>query len=141
MEIRRLFKFWITSASGTVVDMGILFLLSRYLFQKEFLIYFLAPVISFEFAMFNNFNISYFWVWKDRDLCSFLSYLIKLLKYNLTCTVAFGVKMVVLTLAKELFHWDVLFCNLAWLSVSFTINYLGGDKFVFRKTNKTFRNF
>jgi putative flippase GtrA len=127
----RFLKFWLTGISGTIIDTAVLFILSRYVFQTTFLIYFIAPTISFEFAMFNNFNLSYYWVWKDRKGTS--SYFTKLLKYNLTCIVAFGVKMPILILTMQLFHLDVILCNLVGLCFSFLVNYFGGDKFVFRK--------
>lgn len=132
----RFLKFWLTGISGTVIDTAVLFFLSRYVFKTNFLIYFIAPIISFEFAMFNNFNISYHWVWKDRKSSSL--YLSRLLNYNLLCIVAFGVKMGGLILTMQLFHIDVILCNFVGLSFSFIVNYFGGDKFIF--TQKRLEN-
>lgn len=129
--MKRFVKFWVTSASGTVVDTLVLFLLSRYVFRTDFLVYFIAPVISFEAAMFNNYSLSYIWVWRERNTPDKYSYFNKLIKYNVTCLAAFGVKMFFLLVFKALFGWDVVICNLAALCFSFVVNYVGGDKFVF----------
>jgi len=128
----RLYKFSLSSASGLVVDTAVLFVLSRFIFKSEFLIYFIAPVISFEFAVFNNFNISYYWVWKDRKGAT-SSYFKTLLNYHLISITAFVVKMTVLILTMQLFHFDVILCNFIGLCFGFFVNFLGGDKFVFKR--------
>lgn len=128
--MKRLIKFCLTGFTGTVVDMTVLFVMSRYIFKTDLLIYFVAPIISFEAAMFNNYNISRYWVWKDRHKHG--DYFKQLYKYNITCLLAFGVKMVFLILAKQIFSWDVLLCNLAGLCFSFVVNYVAGEKLIFR---------
>jgi putative flippase GtrA len=128
--MKRLIKFWLTGITGTCVDMVVLFVLSRYVFKTDFLIYYIAPIISFELAMFNNYNVSRYWVWKDRHKHG--TYFIQLYKYNIACLAAFGVKMVFLILAKQLFSWDVLLCNLIGLCFSFVVNYIAGEKLIFR---------
>ena len=58
-------KFFISSLGGTLVDMGVLFVLSEFVFDRYFGEYILAPFISFECAVLTNFIFSFFFVWKD----------------------------------------------------------------------------
>ena len=130
---KRFVKFHITGLSGTVVDMAVLFALSRFAFQTDFQIYYLAPVISFEISAFYNYNISLFWVWRDRRVSGQLKYFPRFLQFNLARIVGFAVRMIILLSVKEVFALDVLWCNLAGLSVSGIVNFLAGEKIIFKK--------
>lgn len=132
--IHRFLKFFITSLGGTLVDMGVLFVLSEFVFDSYFGEYILAPFISFECAVMVNFTFSFFFVWKDRVRGQSLMYFIrKYLVYNLSTTGTFIVKLGILLLFEVVFGWHVVFCNLAALCVSGLLNFSLGEWFVFRK--------
>jgi putative flippase GtrA len=129
--VKRLSKLWVTGLLGTAIDMFWLFIFSRYFFHGDFLIYYIAPVISFELATFCNFNLAHYWVWKDRHVHGF--YLQRLIKYNAVRMFAFSIKMIFLLIFKYTFHWDVLICNLGGYLFTFFINFLVYEKIVFKK--------
>ena len=59
--------FVLTSSLGTVVDLGLHWLLSVYFFKGNYWgSYWIAPTISFELAAITNFCIAYFFVWRER---------------------------------------------------------------------------
>jgi len=131
--IRRIWKFFVTGLSGTVVDTAVLWFLSRFLFSSYTGAYLIAPALSFEAAMLNNYIISYHWVWKSRVHRNTGDFLRRLLPYNFSCLAAFGVKMLFLLLAERLFHLHVVYCNLIALMISGIVNFLLGEHLIFSK--------
>lgn len=127
-------KFFISSLGGTLVDMGVLFVLSEFVFDRYFGVYILAPFISFECAVLTNFIFSFFFVWKDRLRGQSVVYFIrKYLVYNASATGTFIVKLGILLLFEVVFGWHVVFCNLAALCISGLLNFSMGEWIVFRK--------
>jgi len=61
----RFSKFGVTGFIGYIVDNSIFFILSK-ITSNLTLETFLIPFISYEIAMFNNYMLSYYWVWRDR---------------------------------------------------------------------------
>lgn len=130
----RIPKFVASNILGTIVDLGVLFLLSEFVFESYFGEYVLAPFISFECAVLTNFILSFFFVWKDRVRGqNFIYFIRKYLFYNTSSTGTFLVKLGMLLLFEVIFGWHVIFCNLAALCVSGIMNFLMGEWVVFRK--------
>lgn len=133
--IVRYLKFASSTLVGTAVDMLVLWLCAHYLFDGSYWReYILSPFISFECAVFANFVVAYFGVWRDRvSTFTFRSFMRHYGGYNLSCTGAFFVKMAALLLFERIFGWDVLWCNVAALCVSGILNFFLNEKVVFRK--------
>ena len=133
--IVRYLKFAASTLVGTAVDMLVLWLCAHYLFDGSYWReYILSPFISFECAVFANFVVAYYGVWRDRvSTFSFRSFMRHYCGYNLSCTGAFFVKMAILLLVERIFGWDVLWCNVAALCVSGILNFFLNEKLVFRK--------
>lgn len=132
--LKRIPRFVTSNIFGTIVDVGVLFVLSEFVFETYSGEYLLAPFISFECAVLTNFILSFFFVWKDRVRGQSLVYFIrKYLFYNASATGTFLVKMGILLLFEVIFGWHVIFCNLAALCLSGILNFLMGELVVFRK--------
>jgi len=130
----RFFKFFVSRLIGTLVDTFILWILSSFVFSTYIGRYIIAPALSFEVAMFNNYVISYVWIWHQniaektaRDFWR------RLLKYNLSTLVGFGIKMGFLLIFERIFRWDVVYCNIAALLISGFANFILAEYLVFRK--------
>lgn len=153
----RYVKFALSTLVGTGVDMLVLWLCANFLFNNTFFIlsgaqfglvdgykwgeYILSPIISFECAVFVNFVIAYFFVWKDRiSNRSNRSFWRHYGGYNLTSTGTFLLKMCILLLFERITHWDVVWCNLAALCVSGIMNFAFNELLVFRKTKSIILN-
>lgn len=119
---------------GTLVDTAVLWILSRYVFQQYVGEYLIAPVISFECAVFTNYCTAFFFVWGDRRK-SFTAgrFWRKYVFYNLSASGVFLIKMCFLLLFERLFGWGVVICNLAALCISGLINFSMGEWVIFRK--------
>lgn len=127
-------KFVASNLAGTLVDMGVLLVLSEYVFSTYFGQYVAAPFLSFECAVLTNFLLSFFFVWKDRVRGRNFKYFIrKYLVYNASATGTFVIKLGVLLLFEVIFGWHVLLCNLAALCFSGIINFSMNEWVIFRK--------
>ena len=132
--LHRIPKFVAGNLPGTLVDTLVLWVFSHFVFHGYVGKVIISPIISFEFAVFTNFNVSYFLTWKDRiSHHSGKSFIRHYGAYNATCTGGFLIKMGVLLLIQALTKWDVVICNLLALCVSGTYNFMMNELVIFKK--------
>ena len=130
----KLCRFVLANSLGTCTDLLVLWLLSHHVFNHYVGQYMVAPLMSFECAVFVNYLSSRHFVWLDRvreyDKHFFWR---KYLVYNLSATGAFTVKMGFLLLFERIFGWHVVVCNLSALCISGSINFIMGEWVIFRQ--------
>jgi len=126
----RLVKFGIVGASGVVVNVGCLYILTEFVRIP----YFAASPIAIELSIISNFTINHLWTWRDRagegELWG------KLVRYHIgagaTAVLAnYGI-LIVLT---EVFGMHYMISNLIGIAVGTFSNYLVNDLWTFRKKN------
>ena len=136
----RFLKFSGTGVIGTIVDTLVLLLLSDLVFSNGYWgEYIISPIISFQCAIAVNFIISYFYVWKDRTRESgrgtvkrfFRLYL----KYNLSGSTVFLIRLGILLLIEKFTGWDVVICNLLAMCFSGLLNFTINNMVIFKKTD------
>lgn len=133
--IRKFPKFVLSGGLGTVVDTTVLWLLSRFIFQNYAGDYLVAPVISFECAVFTNYCTAFFFVWGDRvKQRTIRRFFGKYIYYNLSASGVFLIKMCFLLLLEHLFGWDVVICNLTALCLSGLINFSMNEWVIFKRS-------
>jgi len=130
---KRFIKFTIRGLVGTAVDTAVLLYLTTYAFKTYFAKYVLAPSISFEVGILVSYVIIYFWIWNHRVLNNFEDFFRRIPKYNLAVLFSFGVKLILLNTIKQVFHFDVVICNLIALFFSGFINFFTNEKIVFKE--------
>ena len=132
--VRRFPLFLAGNLLGTLVDTLVLWLFSHYVFSGYVGQIIISPIISFECAVFVNFLMAYYVIWKDRvSQLTPKSFFRHLGAYNATCIGAFLVKMGALMLIQWLTKWDVVICNLLALCVSGGLNFVMGEFVIFKK--------
>ena len=133
---------WMTSDIltwiGTLVDTFVLWILSDHVFTDGFWgEYIVSPVISFQCAVAVNYVILYFFVWKDRTRdrpdASVGRFFRLYLKYNLTNSTVFLLRLGLLLLVERLTGWDVVVCNLTAMLFSGILNFIIDNLLIFRK--------
>ncbi|MBR1705476.1 MAG: GtrA family protein [Bacteroidales bacterium] len=137
--LTKFIMFSATSGVGTLVDLGVLWVFSHYVFNGTYWgEFWLSPFISFECAVLTNFVIAYYFVWRERiSRRSTRSFFRHYAAYNATCTGVFLVKMAILQGVHFLFpSLDVVWCNLLALCLSGGINFFMSEWVIFRKTTK-----
>lgn len=132
--LKKFSRFVLAGSFGTVVDTTVLWVLSHYVFRRYAGDYLLAPLMSFECAVFTNYCTAYFFVWHERTRRRG-QFFRKYVWYNLSATGTFLVKMCFLLMLEGLFKWNVVICNLVALCISGTINFCIGEWVIFRKKN------
>ena len=129
----KLCRFVLANSLGTCTDLLVLWLLSHYVFAHYVGQYMVAPLLSFECAVFVNYLSARRFVWRDRVRRSGRQgFWRRYVVYNLSATGSYTVKMVFLLLLERLFGWPAVVCNLAALSISGSINFTLGEWVVFR---------
>jgi putative flippase GtrA len=139
--------FVLTSSLGTIVDLGLHWVLSTYAFRGNYWgSYWVAPTISFEIAAIANFVIAYFFVWKERisHRCT-RSFFRHLAAYNAACIGGYILKVI----AMQGFHFlflslgwmqeltiEPVVCNLAGLCFSGGFNFVMSEFVIFNKKKK-----
>jgi len=132
--IVRFIIFTATRTFGTAVDVGVVWLLTDYVFENYFLVNVLSPTISFEMAVFVNFITSSYLVFHNRiDNSAKGSVVKRFLKFNLSAVMGYCIKLIVLNILKLAFGWHTALCNFFALAVAGIFNYLIADKWVFKK--------
>ncbi|MDP8227802.1 MAG: GtrA family protein [Candidatus Celaenobacter polaris] len=130
---KRFIKFTIRGLIGAVVDTTVLWFLTTYAFTTYFAKYVLAPSISFEVAILVSYVIIYFWIWNHIVLNSFKDFIRRIPKYNAAVLLSFGVKLILLNVIQQIFHFEVLICNLIALFFSGFINFFTNEKIIFKE--------
>lgn len=126
----RFIKFGAVGFSGLVVNMSILWFFTELIG----LYYLFASLLSIELSVINNFVWNDLWTWGDRIKSGSWGYFRRLLKYNLSASVAAVIgNLMVLAVLKEQFGWNYLLANLVGIAVAVVINYVVNDRWTFRE--------
>ena len=143
--LKKFIVFSLTSVVGTIVDLGLHWLLSEYAFDGSYWgSFWIAPTISFELATLTNFFIAYYWVWKERvsKPGSLRSLVRHCVAYNATCVGGYIIKLA----AMQGFHFlfvsqgwfqdlsvEPVLCNLLGLCFSGAFNFVMNEFVIFNK--------
>ena len=126
----RFVKFAIVGGSGLLVNMFFLWFLK----EMAGLHYLFASIIAIELSVLNNFVWNNFWTWGDRQKAEGWDYLRRLVKYNLSVSVAALIgNIAVLVALKEIFGWNYLLANLIGISIGMIINFIINDLWTLRE--------
>jgi dolichol-phosphate mannosyltransferase len=126
----RLIKFGIVGASGVLVNVGCLYVLTEYTRVP----YFVGSVIAIELSIISNFTINLLWTWRDRSEEGTLWR--KIVRYHIGAGVtAFLGNYLILVALTELFGVHYMISNLIGIAVGTFSNYLINDLWTFKKRN------
>jgi dolichol-phosphate mannosyltransferase len=116
-RLEELIKFGIVGGSGVLVNMGLLFVLTRYLSVRLEI----ASVIAIETSILSNFFLNNLWTFSKRD--THVPFWVRLFRYHLVTGLAGIVNyLVLLLLVKTLGLHDML-SNLIGIAIGTIINY------------------
>ncbi len=133
----RFLKFGIVGATGTGVNLGVLYLAQEHLFRSV-----MAPAMRLNLALalaifvatINNFLWNRLWTWRDRQAGLKTSLLFQFIQYAVACWLSIALQV----LATNLFaaRMNYLFANLIAIVGVSVINYLVNDRWTFRARGK-----
>jgi dolichol-phosphate mannosyltransferase len=124
----RIVKFGIVGASGVVVNVGGLYLLTEFAgFQ-----YFIASLVAIELSILSNFTINLLWTWRDRSEEGTLWS--KIIRYHIGAgATAFLGNYLILVALTEFFGMHYMISNLIGIAVGTISNYVINDLWTFKK--------
>jgi len=131
--LRNFIKFAIRGVVGAIVDTSVLWILTTLFFQSYFTEYILSPAISYEVGIVVTYIICYFWIWNHRVNNDKSDFLRLLLAYNAALIISLVVKIVVLAVINEIFHFHIVICNVLALCFSGSFSFFASEKYIFIK--------
>jgi len=126
-------KFVIRGVAGAIVDTFVLWILTTFFFHSYFTKYILSPVISFELGIAVTYIICYFWIWNHRVHNDKSDFLKLFLAYNFALLISLIVKIGLLNVINEIFHFHIVVCNVLALCFSGIFSFFASEKFIFKK--------
>jgi putative flippase GtrA len=136
---QRFVKFGTVGASGTFVNLGVLYL------AQEFVLRFIEPVdmrlnaslvVAIFFATVNNFLWNRAWTWRDRKhLHRHRSRLAQFGQYAMACWVGIALQIIFTKLLVVYFHY--LIANAVAIVLASVFNYVVNDLWTFRHHKAT----
>ena len=121
-KLQEFIKFAFVGGSGVLVNMGLLFILTRYLsIRLE-----IASPIAIELSILSNFTLNNLWTFRKRN--THVTFWIRLFRYHLVTGLAGIVNYLVLLLLVKQFGWHDMISNLVGILIgtiiTFTLNSL-----------------
>ena len=118
-HFKRFVKFGIVGGSGTVVNLGV-----QYLLTLAGLHYIFAGVFATEVSIINNFLLNNFWTWRDNPAKTKRSFIARLLKYNSSMVITGIAQNLMMIFLTELFKINDLISKFIAIVVITFVNYL-----------------
>ncbi len=119
-DLIRFVKFCIVGASGTLVNMSLLWLLTEF----AGLPYLVSAAISIETSIVSNFTFHDFFTFSDRRSTTAMVFFRRLLKYNLIGLAGLAINMGVLWVLTELVGLYYLLSNLVGIASTTVSRYI-----------------
>ena len=134
----RYFKFGVVGASGTVVNMLVLYLSHNYLFdalEADLGKPYLSLAVAIAVATLNNFSWNRLWTWADRQADASEQaapgFSQQLLKYALASWFGIGLQYVLTLWWSHFMHY--MLANVLAIAVASVSNFLANDRWTFKK--------
>ena len=134
----RYFKFGVVGASGTVVNMLVLYLCHNYLFdglEADLGKPYLSLAVAIAVATLNNFSWNRLWTWADRRAVASEQtapgFSQQLLKYALASWFGIGLQYVLTLWWSHFMHY--MLANVLAILVASVSNFLANDRWTFKK--------
>jgi dolichol-phosphate mannosyltransferase len=118
-ELLRFLKFIGVGLSGVVVNEGILWLLTHF----GGLAYYISSLFAIEASIISNFVLNDIFTFSDRRTGKTGSFIVRLLKFNVTCAAGAGIQYGLLLLFTSVFGVHYLISNIIGILVAFIWNY------------------
>jgi len=135
---RRFLKFGTVGASGTVVNIGVLYGAQEFMFntvQSTEIRLNLSLALAIFLATLNNFLWNRYWTWADRKQYHHLSLPAQFGQYSLACSLSIILQIVFTNLLAPHFYYQI--ANLIAIVVTSVLNFLLNDIWTFGSTKLT----
>jgi dolichol-phosphate mannosyltransferase len=118
-DIKRFPKFCLVGASGVLVNMGLLWLLT----ETAGLFYLVSAAVSIEVSILSNFTLNELWTFRDRRTPGTRPLVSRIIKFNLISAAGLTINMVILLTLTEVLGIHYLISNLLGIAGAMTWNF------------------
>lgn len=125
----RFFKFCLVGASGVLVNMGLLWVLT----EKLGLFYLHSSALAIETSILTNFVLNEQWTWRERNIGTKFK---RLMTYNVVSLGGLAVNMTVLWLLTSILGLYYLISNLGGIASATLLNFLINDRWTWQKSTE-----
>ncbi len=129
---KRFLKFGTVGASGTVVNLGVLYLAQEYIFatvQQPEIKLNLSLLLAIFLATLNNFFWNRLWTWADRKVHHHRPLPAQFGQYLLACWLSIALQVVFTNLLAPHFYYQ--FANLIAIALTSVLNFVLNDIWTF----------
>jgi len=129
---KRFLKFGTVGASGTVVNIGVLYLAQEHIFdavQTTEIRLNLSLALAIFLATLNNFFWNRLWTWKDRVQHHHRPWLAQFGQYTLACWLSIALQVLFTNLLAPHFYYQI--ANLIAIGLTSVLNFLLNDIWTF----------
>jgi putative flippase GtrA len=129
---RRFLKFGTVGASGTVVNLGVLYLGQEFIFnavQQQQIKLNLSLALAIFLATVNNFFWNRLWTWMDRKQLHHKPWLVQFWQYTLACGLSIALQIVFTNLLAPHFYYQI--ANLIAIGLTSILNFVLNDIWTF----------
>ena len=139
-ELVRFIKFCVVGGSGVIVNVGLYWILTEYGgftaiddTSSGILSGNLALTISIETSIITNFILNNFFTFSDRNTGGIISFLKRLLNFNLICVIGALIQIGVANLFAVVIGWDDVLSVIIGVIIAFFWNYLLNNFLTWKK--------
>jgi len=126
-------EFSLANIPGTLVDLGVCWVLSTWVFHDHLGRYVVSPVVSFLCGALTCFVVFYCFVWHDRiDQGPQVSLWKRLLLYLASVSTTFLLRIGIIQLVVLIYPFPAVLCNAFSMLFSGLLNFILDDKLVFK---------
>jgi dolichol-phosphate mannosyltransferase len=128
----RFLKFGLVGASGTLVNLGALFLAQEYLFAAIHQVHVrlnASLALAICSATASNFLWNRTWTWMDREQHFGKSFLVQFGQYALTCWFSIGMQFIFTNVLS--FYMPYLLANLSAIALASIVSFVANDRWTF----------
>ena len=128
----RFLKFGVVGASGTLVNLGALFLAQEYLFVAIHQVHVrlnASLALAICLATVSNFVLNRRWTWMDRERHFDKSFLVQFGQYALTCWFSIGMQFIVTNVLS--LYMPYLLANLSAIALASIVSFVANDRWTF----------
>ncbi|MBA7590618.1 hypothetical protein ES708_32745 [subsurface metagenome] len=118
-ELKRFLKFGAVGLSGIIVNQGLLWSLTEF----AGLMYYVSALFAIEASIISNFVLNDYFTFADRRTGKGKSFLVRLLKFNVTCLAGAAIQYGLLLLFTGVLGIHYLISNHIAIAVAFLWNY------------------
>jgi len=128
----RFIKFGVVGFSGTLINIGVLYVSQSFLFNGVFTPetrFHLSLSLAIFLATFNNYLWNRWWTWRDRRRTEHRGFVVQMVQYYLACGLAIFLQYLLTTLLSRVVHY--LIANLTAIGLSAILVYIINDIWTF----------